>query len=322
MKKILYIVGPTASGKTALALGLSKNIESTIISADSVQAYKELDVVSGKDIPPNTPYIEDHGFVSDSKFDTGYYLLQKTPLYMVDVVLPTTSFNISDFKKNALPVIENAWDLKRLPIVVGGTGFYIESLLGNIETINIPQNIPLRKKLDFSDVNSLQIELKKLSNERFDVMNESDRKNKRRLIRAIEVSVFKKSHEYIHDEILMADSFRIGLNVEKEALKKIIDKRVEKRMQNGALDEANELFKKYSKLAPQIKSANGYKQLFLYLEGTVSLDESILLWKKAEYFNAKKQMTWFRKWKNTIWFDALDKKMPDKVLSVVTKWYN
>jgi tRNA dimethylallyltransferase len=326
MKKLLYIVGPTASGKTALAMNLSQTISSTIISADSVQVYKGLDIISGKDIPSHTQFVLDKDFKDiSSEFNIGYFLINSTPLYLLDIVESSYSFSISDYQKIALPVIESALRQKRLPIVAGGSGFYIRTLLDPIETIDVPQNASLRDELEREDVEILQKKLQTLNTEKYTTMNESDKYNKRRLIRSIEVARYKESHTDISPIENSLENYEwliIGLSVEREILKNMIDMRVGERIEQGAFEEAEHLFKNYHYLSNQVKTANGYKQLFDYFSGKVTKDEAMLLWKRSEYYNAKKQMTWFSKRNDIIWFDATKKNIHRMIKEYVIKWYN
>jgi len=326
MNKLLYIVGPTASGKTALALSLSQTISSTIISADSVQVYKNLDIISGKDIPFPTQFILDKDFKNiSSEFSIGYFLINSTPLYLLDIVEPSYSFSVSDYQKIALPVIEKTLQQKKMPVIAGGSGFYVRTLLDPIETISIPQNRPLREELEKEDVEVLQKKLYSLDREKYATMNESDENNKRRLIRSIEVAQYRNNNPDVpksKNSLESYDQLIIGLSVEREELKKIIDKRVEERIQKGAIEEAEILFKNYQNLSTQVKTANGYKQLFDYFSRKITKDEAMLLWKRSEYYNAKKQMTWFSKRNDIMWFDATKKNIHREIKECVIKWYN
>lgn len=326
MKKLLYIVGPTAGGKTTLAISLSQAISSTLISADSVQVYKNLDIISGKDIPFQTHFVLDKDFSNiSSELSVGYFSINSTPLYLLNVVEPTYSFNVSDFQKVTSPIIKKTLQQKKLPIIVGGSGFYIRTLLDPMETISIPQNKSLRGELEKEDIEVLQKKLHILDKEKYRAMNESDKKNKRRLIRSIEVAQYRKNHtdiSPIKNPLEDYDKLIIGLQVEREVLKKMIDKRVEERIQQGAFEEAERLFKNYQHLSNQVKTANGYKQLFEYVQGFITKDEAVQLWKQSEYFNAKKQMTWFLKNKDVVWFDAAKESVQSKIKEYVLKWYN
>lgn len=298
MQKTIYIVGPTAVGKTQLALQIAKKINADIISADSVQVYKGLDIISGKDLPQNY------------KLENGYYSCIGLPsIYLLDVVEPTDTFTIHDYYTLASKHVQYSHNQGKTPIIVGGTGLYIEALLNGIEKTSKP-DLKLRKKLSNLSVSDLQ---KMLSPDELENLNESDRMNPRRLVRAIEKS---KSPLRTEDYRLPASSSNlvIGLSCEREDLKKRIDGRVDERLKNGALDEAANLFLSYKNLNEQVKNANGYKQLFSYLKKEITLEEAIYRWKISEYRHAKNQMTWFRKYGNVEWYDVGKEKTKEEIL--------
>src|SRR3989344_9536067 len=162
MKRALIIVGPTAVGKTDLAFSLSRAFPSVLISADSIQVYLGADIIAGKDRSVET--------------------------FFLDIVLPHKSFSVREFIEKVRPLIEKAKKENKIPIIVGGTGFYVNALFGKIDTISIPPNKNLREKLEKLSIESLQKKLKKTNPHRFEEMNNSDRNNKGRLIRAIEIS--------------------------------------------------------------------------------------------------------------------------------------
>lgn len=276
--KVVFIVGPTGVGKTALAVKLAQKYNGALVSADSVQVYRGADIISGKDHPKDTS------------------------IYLLDVVEPPSSFSVSNFQELGTSAIEKIQKQNKLPIVVGGTGLYVKSLIGGIETNKIQPDLKLRKQLEGLEVFELQKRLKELNKEKFASMNASDVNNKRRLIRAIEIS----SSQLLTTTYKLQtrfDSLAIGLYCDREVLKKRIDERVDERLKKGALKEAEGLFHSYKNLSKQVKDANGYKQLFQYLQKKITLDEAIYRWKISEYRHAKNQMTWFRKYGNVEWYD-------------------
>lgn len=315
-KKVLHIVGPTGVGKTDLAFKLAARFNGELVSADSVQVYKGLDIISGKDIPQNSPFTHLDKF-SNKDFNVGYYTVRNTPIYLLDVVELTFPFSVSQFEKLGDDMIRLILNKKRLPIVVGGTGLYVQSLLKNIETATVAPDLDLRKQLESLGLEELQEKLKKLNKEKFSSMNNSDVNNKRRLIRAIEVSGIKNCELSIKEErkdaLLKYKHIQIGLCAPREFLKQRIDRRVDSRLENGAMEEAEKLFKNYSSLTQQVKDANGYKQLFEYLQNKISFEEAIYRWKISEYRHAKNQMTWFKKYGNVVWFDITKKGFEKKI---------
>ena len=303
IQKIVHIVGPTGVGKTDLAVSLAKKFNGQLISADSVQVYKTLDIISGKDIPKGAKFKTFDNF--DSKFDLGYYNFSKIPVFLLDVVPSITSFTVHDFKDLADKFISYISSQGKLPIIVGGTGLYTNALVKNYNSFNIPPDQEIRKELEKLDLTSLQKKLKKSDTEKFKLMNNSDVNNPRRLIRAIEIVSNRVRNKVEGDNKYSV--LQIGLMAPKDFLKERIDKRVDERLEDGALKEAKILFKNYEKLCQQVKDANGYKQLFSYLKKEAIFDEATYRWKLSEYRVAKNQMTWFKKYGNTIWFDITKK---------------
>lgn len=299
--KAIFIVGPTGVGKTNLAFSIAKDFNGTLVSADSVQVFKGLDIISGKDLPQNYLY------------NAGYFTHNSSPsICLLDVVEPTHSFNVSDFHKEATIKIKEIINAGKLPVIVGGSGLYVEVLLKGLSTNSKPDE-KLRNKLEGMSVSDLQ---KMLPSEKIRSLNDSDKSNPRRLIRAIEV--LKQKTEDKRQETAPYDSLVLGLRLDRDKLKERIDIRVSERIQNGAVKEAEKLFEKYEKLTQQVRDANGYKQLFSYLNGEISLDEAASRWKISEYRHAKNQMTWFEKYGNVKWF-SIEEKDFDVDLRKVTK---
>ncbi len=317
MQKIVCIVGPTAVGKTALSLEIARKFNGALISADSVQVFKGLDIISGKDIPKRTTF-NVLPELSKNGFHTGYYSHHNIPIFLLDVVGPTSSFSVSHFHKLASEVIQYIKENDKLPIVVGGTGLYIDSLLNQIGTSEIEPNLELRKKLEQLPVSSLRDKLKKNNEKKFNSMNESDANNPRRLIRAIEIA--GKSKFTLSNNKNPYESLAIGLMCDRAVLKQRIDARVQDRLENGALNEAKKLFENYENLTQQVQDANGYKQLFAYLKNEISWDEAIYRWKISEYRHAKNQMTWFKKYGNVAWFDITKKGYNKEIEEEVNKF--
>ncbi len=316
MKKVLSIVGPTAAGKTNLGLALASKFNGEIISADAIQVYKSLNIISGKDLP------EGANPKFDPNLNTTVYDFNSIPVYLLDVVSPTYNFNVSDFVKSARPVLEFILDKNKLPVVVGGTGFYVNALFGEIETIDIPRDENVRNKLKNKTISELQEILKEKNIEKFNSMNNSDRNNPQRLMRAIEVSksALRGSHVAVRSNEF--DVLFVGLKCERDELRKRIDKRVEERLENGAVKEAKNLFKNYEKLSSSVKTANGYRQLFEYLKGEISFETAVEKWRISEYLHAKNRITWFNKDKRVKWFDIKDLNFKSKVEEYVNSWYN
>jgi tRNA dimethylallyltransferase len=291
-KKAIIISGPTASGKTALALEVVRHIPSVIVNADSRQIYKGVDIVVGKDIPKNSifhPHI-----LQDSDFDIGYFEVPYSKIYLTEILSSFDhDFSITDYIYSVKNVVSHLGD-DPIPVFVGGSNFYISSLINPPETATIPPNIGLRKKLDTYQLGKLQTVLKELDNSKFLSMNDSDRKNPRRLVRSIEIGEWKKNHKTTAELSVLADYevLHIGLIAPLDLLRKKIDARVDARISEGAREEAEKLFSSLDFLSSTLKTTNGYRELFEYFQGKISYSDAIQKWKYSEYHNAKKQLTW------------------------------
>jgi tRNA dimethylallyltransferase len=287
--KTVFIVGPTGVGKTSLAFGIARKFNGALISADSVQVYKGLDIVSGKDLPKTA---------TKNGVNPSFYIDRGIPIFLLDVVELTSSFSLHDFYNLATKNLETVIIDGKLPIVVGGTGLYVETLLNGFEKSSEP-DLALRIKLEKLSVSELQKLLPKSS---LKLLNESDRNNPRRLVRKIEQLKYDLQPRTYNLQPKQ-ESLIIGLTCNREVLKHRIDERVDARLKNGALKEVEELFANYKNLSDQVKNANGYKQLFAYFKKEIDLQEAIYRWKISEYRHAKNQMTWFRKYGRVEWYD-------------------
>jgi tRNA dimethylallyltransferase len=220
MDKLLVICGPTATGKTVLAASIAKRFNGELVSADSRQVYRGMDLVTGKERP-------------------------NVPIWLYDVVDPDEDFSVNHWIKLAQHAIADIVKRRKLPIIVGGTGLYIRALLDPIETISIPPDRRLREKLSLMPVSKLQQMLKR------GTMNESDWNNPRRLIRKIEISqsavnLQKQSNPY--------DYLLIGLIAPRSCLDKCINDRREKRLNQGMEREINTLFARYNRNFPSMSA--------------------------------------------------------------------
>lgn len=299
MNKILVVCGPTATGKTELALKLSKIFNGVLISADSRQVYKGMDIGTGKDIDRVGEIL-------------GY-----------DLALPKENFSVSQYLKFVKSVIPNIWKLGKLPILVGGTGLYIKAVTDGIDTADIPRNEKLRENLEKKDVAELFEILAADDPVRAAQMNTSDNKNPRRLIRAIEVALNSLDSKKIPKSTgVKADVLFVGLSPKKEILNDRIAKRVETRIENGLEWEIDSLLKQGVTWEMQSMQSLGYRQFKDYFVEGKSIDEVIAEWTKEEQKYAKRQMVWFGKDKRVNWFDITDKDYFGRVEKLVEKWEN
>lgn len=289
--KLLIICGPTATGKTALAIKAAKAFGGELINADSRQVYKGLNALTGKDRSPSVP------------------------IHLYDVVSPDEEFSVAHFVRLAQTAIDDVHKRTKLPIVVGGTGFYLRALTTSIATLAVAPNSELRKILSSMPIEELQQRLQNVDQDRWDGMNDSDRKNPRRLIRAIEVAATNKAVVEQGQSLLQGLSLNnnvlwIGLTTKQEILKKRIATRVAQRFEE-ALTEVRE------GLPPIL----GVTPLLSYKRGEITKEDALHRWTQLEYQYAKRQMTWFKKQQDIHWFDVQHAGYPRDVEELVREWY-
>lgn len=314
MDTIIYIIGPTGVGKTGLGTYLAGKFKGNLVSADSIQVYKGLDIISGKDLDTTSRFEEK---IKVGSLSIGTHKIDDTVIWGLDLVSSNYRFHVSDFYNSAVWEIEEIRRLQRLPIVVGGSTLYVNSLLNPLRTISIRSDNKLREKLEKLPIEDIRSTLEKISPDLFQSLNLSELANKRRIIRKIEIAKSAKNSD--SPGVIMKQSpLIVGLLASREVIRKRIDERVDARIESGAFEEAEQLYKVFDHLAPQIKNANGYKQLFKYLNGEYSKEESIQRWKFSEYRHAKNQMTYFKKYMNAQWFDVGSENFRDEITDVVS----
>lgn len=295
-QQILIITGPTATGKTSLATGIAKRIPSLLISADSRQVYKGMDVVTGKDHPK------------------GVYIAG------IDILYPDEEISVAVWLKYTQSIINKSRNKKLLPIIVGGTGLYLKSLTKTIETIGIPPNKVLRKTLSNQSLNNLQNQLKKLSPKKLSSMNNSDRNNPRRLIRAIEVELSPLSPAH-NPPLLPTDCYTLTI-IPPANHKEIITKRVTTRLLNDrAIKETRRLLSKYP-TSSQSFTGIGYSSIIKYLQGPLSYREMQDQWIKSELAYAKSQLTWLRSLPNLHRITTSQAGNIPQVVKQIKTWYH
>ncbi|MDD2935555.1 MAG: tRNA (adenosine(37)-N6)-dimethylallyltransferase MiaA [Candidatus Pacebacteria bacterium] len=286
-KKIIVVLGPTASGKSDLAVELAKEFNGEIISADSRQVYKGLDIGSGK--------------ITKKE-------MKNIPHYLLDVVSPKSIFTVSEFKKKSDKVIKDILKRGKIPVIAGGTGFYIQSVVDNIVLPEVKPNLKLRKELEKKSVEELANILKKMDKNR---AGEIDLKNPRRLIRAIEIAteLGKVPKIKIHGSLASVDweVLQIGIKTDDQVLKERIAKRFEKRVKAGIIKEAEILHKNGLSWKRMNEIGLAHKYIALYLQNKMTKSEMIENSIREEWQYAKRQKTWFKKDKRIEWFVLEDK---------------
>lgn len=318
MNRLLVICGPTATGKTSSALKLAKKINGELISADSRQVYKGMDIGTGKDIPKGAKYRH------YAKLG-GYYNTDGVKIWGYDLVSPKEEYSVADYSLVVRKVIKDIWKRKKTVIMVGGTGFYINAVVDGIQTAGIPKNDSLRQSLGKLSVDELFEKLALLDAVKAASLNTSDKKNPRRLIRAIEIAQWQLTNKYEDGKgtklIAECSLLFVGFKAGKKELEVLIDDRVDKRMKVGMVKEIDSLLNSNVSWSYQSMNALGYKQLEGYFNKSISLDEAVKNWKKEELKYSKRQMTWFTKDKRIEWFDIGGKAYPENMEKYVLKWY-
>lgn len=310
MNKLLVILGPTATGKTDLAIKLVKKLNGEIVSCDSRQVYANLDIGTGK-----LPGREKWKVVRS----TGFWEIDNIKIWMYDVVNPKDQYNVARFVSQANKVIKNINEKGKLPILVGGTGLYIKALVEGLSNLSLPIDLALRKKLNEFSKEDLQVTLKKISPERWKKMNYSDRQNPRRLIRAIELSGVQKTKlTRPNYEVL-----KIGLTVPREVLYRRVDERVVKRIKQGMVGEAKKLHQDGLTLKRMRQLGLEYGVLADYLEGHIKDKQQLIKVMQGKIHSfVRRQLTWFKKEESVNWFDISQKDFPKNVEKVATRWYH
>lgn len=273
VKKIIVIVGPTASGKSSLAVRIAKNFKGEIISADSRQVYRGMDIGTGK--------------ITKKEMDG-------VPHYLLNVVSPKRRFTAGQYRKMAITAINKIFKKKGLPIICGGTGFYIQAVVDGITIPEIPPDWKLRKKLGKKSVNTLYQMVKKIDPRRAKTI---ERKNPRRLIRAIEIVLkTKRPIPPLKKNPLPYPVLIIGIKKPFPELKKLIKKRFLKWLKMGLIAEVKKLRK--SGLSWKRIEEFGMEYLWVakYLQGKLNRDEMIKFSQKEIEKYAKRQITWFKKY--------------------------
>lgn len=322
MNKLLIICGPTAIGKTALAVKLAKQFNGELISADSRQIYQGLDILSGKDITPGVkPTMQRTVRLKNKKYPIVTYEMDGVPLWLYDVAPAHEPLSISHFHHLASLVIADISKRRKLPIVIGGTGYYLSSLVGTIDTLDIPQNAALRDALGTKTVHELQNDLAATDVVRWSAMNVSDRQNPRRLVRALEIAAWKKDHTQLDVHVhIKYDTLWIGLRADLQVLRERIGERTRQRVRSGAVEEVKKLRSRISQEHPS-STTLGLVPLQSYVDKKISLDEAIIQWTTQEISYAKRQMTWFKKHKEIQWLDITKSSWVRAVTQKVASWY-
>lgn len=300
MKPEVYVIGgPTASGKSKLAVELAKKINGEIISADSMQIYKEMNIGTAK--------------ITKEE-------MQGIKHYLIDIVSPNERYSVSNFKNDAELAIEEILKKGKTPIIVGGTGLYIDSLIYGIEFQDEEIDTEYREKLNKIAENE---GLEKLYNKAKEIDPEAMKKisinDKKRIIRVLEIyhktGKTKTKQEIESRKKELKYNFKVfAIDMDREELYSRIEKRVDMMVDEGLIGEVKGILEKYNQF-PTAMQGLGYKETVEYLQNKISKEEMIEKIKKETRHYAKRQLTWFRKNKTTIWLDG--EKEPEENVKLI-----
>jgi len=269
--KLIAIIGPTASGKTKVAVDLALELNTEIISGDSRQVYRGMDLGTGKDI---------NEYTVDGI---------KIPYHLIDIVDAGYKYNIHEFQNDFFKVYHEITTRGKTPILCGGSGLYVQSVTQDYNLLAVPPNLELQQSLEGKDLS----ELSKILHTYKKLHNHSDTETKRRAIRAIEIADYQQSHPELISDFPKLKTLYIGVNISRDLRREKISKRLKERLEQGMVEEVEVLLKTVS---PEDLIYYGleYKYLTLYLTKVISYKEMYTQLEIAIHQFAKRQMTWFR----------------------------
>ena len=302
-QRMITILGPTASGKTPLAAALAARIGGEIISADSRQVYRRMDIGTGKDLAD----------------------YQGVPYHLIDICEPGTKYNLFQYQQDFFDAYEQIRQRGAVPILCGGTGLYIEAVLKGYHLSPVPQNPELRSQLEGKPLAELTMMLQELKEQNGSHMhNTTDVDSCQRAIRAIEIETYNKEHPTPLRELPAIDSTIIGVNIDRELRREKITRRLKARLDEGMVDEVRGLLAEGIAAEDLTYYGLEYKYVTEYVLGHLSYDEMFRQLEIAIHQFAKRQMTWFRGMERrgfTIhWIDAT-LPMEAKVAQILQLWH-
>lgn len=269
---LIAILGPTASGKTPFAAALAYELDTEIISADSRQLYRGMDLGTGKDL-------EDYTVNG-----------KQIPYHLIDIADPGYKYNVFEYQQDFLDIYKDMQSRGKLPILCGGTGLYLESVLKGYRLIPVPENPELRQRLD----GKTRKELTEILSTYKTLHNTTDVDTPKRAIRAIEIEAYYATHTPKEREFPRIKSLIIGLDIDRESRREKISRRLKQRLADGMIEEVKSLLEKGVPAADLIYYGLEYKFLTQYVTGQIGYDEMYNGLEIAIHQFAKRQMTWFR----------------------------
>ncbi|MFD1735901.1 tRNA (adenosine(37)-N6)-dimethylallyltransferase MiaA [Bacillus salitolerans] len=300
-EKLVVLIGPTAVGKTKLSIDIAKRLNGEIISGDSMQIYRSMDIGTAK--------------ITKSE-------MEGVPHHLIDIKDPTESYSVAEFQQDVRSLITDITNRGKLPMIVGGTGLYIQSVIYDYVFSSIGSETTVRnqleKELGETGIEPLYEKLKTLDPISAERIHPN---NHRRVIRALEIflTTGKTMTEYQdeqEEDILLYDVALIGLTMDRDKLYERINKRVDIMVREGLVSEVTTLFNQGIRDVQSIQ-AIGYKEIYEYLEGKVSFDEAIETLKRNSRRYAKRQLTWFRNKLNVTWIDMTDSDYEKKLTQII-----
>ncbi len=281
MKKLITILGPTACGKTSLAAALALRVDGEIISADSRQVYRRMDIGTGKDLSDYRPVVDGSTV--------------NIPYHLIDICEPGTKYNLYQYQQDFANAYADITARGKQPILCGGTGLYIEAVLKGYHLSPVPQNQELRNRLEgrsLQELTDMLIELKAKNGST--MHNTTDVDSCQRAIRAIEIETYNMEHPMPKRELPPVDSLIIGLQIDRELRRERISRRLKDRLEEGMVDEIRGLLDSGIAAEDLIYYGLEYKFVTQYVIGQLTYDEMFRQLEIAIHQFAKRQMTWFR----------------------------
>lgn len=291
MQKVIVICGPTASGKTSLSIELAKQINGEIVSADSMQIYDEMQIGTAK------PDEEE---------------MQGIKHYLIGNIKPTTRYSVSEYKIDAINAIEEILQKEKTPIVVGGTGLYVNSLIYGIDYPEVETDLEYRAELErIVEEKGLEYLYNKAVQIDPEAMQNISKNDQKRILRVLEIyKETGKTKTQLEIESrkngIPYDYKVFALNMPREILYDRINQRVDIMIQKGLVEEVKKLYNKYGEKLTTAMQGIGYKEVVEYLKGNLTKEEMIEKIKMETRRYAKRQLTWFRKIENIVWLNALE----------------
>ena len=313
IRKMITILGPTASGKTPIAARLAAEIGGEVISADSRQVYRRMDIGTGKDLGDYVvPMVN------------GQSSMVNVPYHLINICEPGTKYNLFEYQQDFFDVYQDVRGRGAVPILCGGTGLYIEAVLKGYHLSPVPQDQELRDALEGKSLDELTLMLTELKKKTGSNMhNKTDVDSCQRAIRAIEIETYNLEHPTPRRELPPVDSIIIGIDIDRELRREKISRRLKARLDGGMVDEVRALLEEGIPAEDLIYYGLEYKFVTEYLTGRLSYDEMVTRLEIAIHQFAKRQMTWFRGMERRgfkiHWIDA-SLPMEDKIERIKELW--